>query len=94
MFLSLNLERGLLSDNDDFGDFAAFRSASPPQKRVNDDTFFTAFQSNTVMQLQQVNLRKSSVSGILQHKKTVVIMSKACLGLPKKSGIQKLDDFL
>lgn len=48
-----NNERGVLSDNDDFGDFAAFRSASPPQKDLSDHTFFSAFESNTVMHPQQ-----------------------------------------
>ena len=50
----MNLERGLLADSDEFGDFAAFRSTSPPQSHAKDDTFFSAFESNTVMQPQQV----------------------------------------
>ena len=54
---SVNLERGLLAGNDEFGDFAAFRSVSPPQSHEKDDSFFTAFESNTVMQPQQVKFR-------------------------------------
>lgn len=42
---------GSAVENDDFGDFAAFRTGSPTQNHLSDDTFFTAFQSNTVLQV-------------------------------------------
>lgn len=43
---------GSAVENDDFGDFAAFRTGSPTQKHLSDDAFFTAFQSNTVLQAE------------------------------------------
>lgn len=43
----------IIADSDDFGDFAAFRSGSPPKSQPRDDHFFNAFQSNTVIQPQQ-----------------------------------------
>ena len=43
---------GSAVENDDFGDFAAFRTgSSPTQNHLSDDTIFTAFQGNTVLQV-------------------------------------------
>ena len=44
---------GSAVENDDFGDFAAFRTGSP-QNHLPDDTFFTAFQSNTALQVTYI----------------------------------------
>ena len=52
----LDIEKGPVVDNDDFGDFAAFRSASPPQNNTTEENVFTAFQSNALIQPQQVML--------------------------------------
>ena len=41
---------------DDFGDFAAFRTGSPPQNNLSDDAFFSGFESNTTPQSNQVKL--------------------------------------
>ena len=46
---------GSAVENDDFGDFAAFRTGSPTQKHLSDDAFFTAFQSNTVVQVKYID---------------------------------------
>ena len=45
---------GSAVENDDFGDFAAFRTGSPTEKHLSDDAFFTAFQSNTVLQVKYI----------------------------------------
>ena len=45
---------GSAVENDDFGDFAAFRTGSPTQNHLPDDTFFTAFQSNTALQVTYI----------------------------------------
>lgn len=45
---------GSAVENDDFGDFAAFRTGSPTQKHLSDDAFFTEFQSNTVLQVKYI----------------------------------------
>ena len=56
-FSYVYLGRELLTDSDDFGDFAAFRSGSPTKtQQSDDDSFFNAFQSNTGIQPQQVKL--------------------------------------
>jgi len=56
-FSYVYLGRELLTDSDDFGDFAAFRSGSPSKiQQSDDDSFFNAFQSNTGIQAQQVKL--------------------------------------
>lgn len=49
-----NTGKELLTDSDDFGDFAAFRSGSPSKiQQSDDDSFFNAFQSNPGIQPQQ-----------------------------------------
>ena len=45
------------ASGDDFGDFAAFRSGSPPADNLSNDMFFTEFQSNTVISHQQVSMQ-------------------------------------
>ncbi|XP_078358290.1 clathrin interactor 1-like isoform X2 [Oculina patagonica] len=47
---NFNLNNGSAVENDDFGDFAAFRTGSPPQNHLSDDSFFTDFQGNTALQ--------------------------------------------
>lgn len=56
-FSYVYLGKELLTDGDDFGDFAAFRSGSPSKiQQSDDDSFFNAFQSNPGIQSQQVKL--------------------------------------
>lgn len=45
---------GSAVENDDFGDFAAFRTGSPTKNHLSDDSF-TAFQSNTVLQVMYMS---------------------------------------
>lgn len=53
-------EKGPVVDNDDFGDFAAFRSVSPPQNNTTEENVFTAFQSNALIQPQQAVVSHSA----------------------------------
>lgn len=60
----MNIEKGPVVDNDDFGDFAAFRSASPPQNNTTEENVFNAFQSNALIQPQQVMLSDMLINSI------------------------------
>lgn len=52
---NVNFSNGTLQE-DDFGDFAAFRTGSPPQNNLSDDAFFSGFESNTTPQSNQITV--------------------------------------
>lgn len=56
---NVNFSNGTPEASDDFGDFAAFRTGSPPQSNLSDDAFFSGFESNTTPQSNQITVSQS-----------------------------------